>query len=104
MITTPFAIGGPLTGCTVPPLIAYTPGASASAGHAAAKRRKTTEKQRKRLDIRTPPRRDIISDGCGELGVGSRSWNLFATSDGVARCLCSHTPLPTPPDPRTTFD
>src|SRR4051794_14248888 len=53
MITTPFAISGPLTGCTIPPVIAYTPGASASAGHAAINRRRTTEKQRKRLDIRT---------------------------------------------------
>src|SRR5438270_10677890 len=52
MMTTPFAISGPLTGCTVPPVIAYTPGASANAG-AARRRRETTEKQRKRPDIRT---------------------------------------------------
>src|SRR5207244_3251621 len=50
MITTPFGIAGPLTGCTVPPVMAKTPGASAHSG--AASRTRAT-KQMDRLDILT---------------------------------------------------
>jgi hypothetical protein len=62
MITTPFAISGPLAGWTVPPVIAYTPGASAKPGSAP---RRKTRRQRKRLDIRTSGGRDMIR-GKGE--------------------------------------
>src|SRR5436190_1494983 len=50
MITTPFGMAAPLTGCTVPPVMAKTPGASAHSG--AASRNRAT-KQTDRLDILT---------------------------------------------------
>src|SRR5262245_48071105 len=50
MITTPFSMAGPLTGCTVPPVMANTPGASAHAGSASASR---ATNQMDRLDILT---------------------------------------------------
>src|SRR6266536_3308916 len=50
MITTPFAIAGPVTGCTVPPVMAKTPGASAHSGTASRNR---ATRQTDRLDILT---------------------------------------------------
>src|SRR5919206_3307590 len=51
MITTPFGMATPLTGCTVPPVMAYTPGASALSG--IASRHRAAMKQTDRLDILT---------------------------------------------------
>src|SRR5213078_3193910 len=54
-ITTPFGMAAPLTGCTVPPVMAKTPGASAHSGSASRNR---TTKQTDRLDILTSAARD----------------------------------------------
>src|ERR1041385_822545 len=51
MITTPLGMAAPLTGCTVPPVMAYTPGASALSG--SASRQRAAMKQTDRLDILT---------------------------------------------------
>src|SRR5436190_19116950 len=58
MMTTPFAISPPLTGCTVPPVIAYTPGTSAKRGTAQS----AAVTIRKRLSIRTSAARNDTWD------------------------------------------
>src|SRR5205085_3053197 len=78
MMTTPLGMAAPLTGCTVPPVMANTPGASAQSG--TASRQRAAMKQTDRLDILTSA---AGHDSRCELRVGS--WERLP----VARCPLS---------------